>query len=142
MTVGQVNDHRIVRAPAKAGSYADVSVLLADGTLAHIRLEYIGGELCGREVLTPTRESLKAVIHGVSPQAADSILQDIAKVAKEWPEYLRDASKLFRRGPRPPICPRIVVGQMLQLRLPVAYGELKQLDLGMVQEITLHNAAA
>lgn len=141
MTVGQVNDHRIVRAPAKAGSYADVSILLADGTLAQIRLEYIGGELYGRTALTPTRESLEAVIHGVSSQAAASILQDIAKVAKEWPAYIRDAPKLFRRGPRPPICRRAVVGQMLRLRLPVAYGAINHLDLGVVREITLRNTA-
>lgn len=138
MTVGQVNDHRIVRAPAKAGSYANVSVLLADSTLAHIRLEYIGGELYGRTALTPTCESLEAVIHGVSPQAAGSILKDIAEVAKEWPAYTRDAKNLCWRGPRPPICPRVVVGQMLRLRLPVAYGALVYLDIGTVQEITLH----
>lgn len=140
MTVGQVNDHRIVRASAKAGSYTNVSVLLADGTLAHIRLEYIGGELYGRTALTPTCESLEPVIHGVSPQAAASILQDIAEVAKEWPAYIRDAKNLCRRGPRPPICPRVVVGQMLRLRLPVAYGALACLDIGIVQEITPHTA--
>ena len=141
MTLGTITDHRIVRAPAKAGSYADVSVLLADGALAHIRLEYIGGELYGRTALTPTCESLEAVIHGVSsPQAAASILQDTAEVAKEWPAYIRDAKNLCRRGPRPPICPRVVVGQMLRLRLPVAYGTLAYLDIGIVQAITPHTA--
>ena len=139
MTVGQVNDHRIVRAPAKPGSYVDVSVLLADGTRAGIRLEYIGGELYGRAALTPTSASLEAVIHGLSPQAAASILQDITEVAKEWPVYIREAKNLCRRGPRPPICPRVVVGQTLRLRLPVAYGELSYLDIGIVQEITLHD---
>ena len=140
MTLGTITDHRIVRAPAKAGSYADVSVLLADGALAHIRLEYIGGELYGQTALTPTCESLEPVIHGVSPQAAASILQDIAKVAKEWPAYIRDAKNLCWRGPRPPICPRVVVGQMLRLRLPVAYGTLAYLDIGIVQAITPHTA--
>ena len=140
MTLGTITDHRIVRAPAKAGSYADVSVLLADGALAHIRLEYIGGELHGQTALTPTCESLEPVIHGVSPQAAASILQDIAEVAKEWPAYIRDAENLCWRGPRPPICPRVVVGQMLRLRLPVAYGTLAYLDIGIVQAITLHSA--
>lgn len=139
MTVGQVNDHRIVRAPAKPGSYVDVSVLLADGTRAGIRLEYIGGELYGRAALTPTSASLEAVIHGLSPQAAASILQDITEVAKEWPVYIREAKNLCRRGPRPPICPRVVVGQTLRLRLPVAYGALSYLDIGIVQAITLHN---
>ena len=140
MTLGTITDHRIVRAPAKAGSYADVSVLLADGALAHIRLEYIGGELYGQTALTPTCESLEPVIHGVSPQAAASILQDIEEVAKEWPAYIRDAKNLCRRGPRPPICPRVVVGQMLRLRLPVAYGTLAYLDIGIVQAITPHTA--
>ena len=138
MTLGTITDHRIVRAPAKAGSYVDVSVLLADGALAHIRLEYIGGELHGQTALTPTCESLEPVIHGVSPQAAASILQDIAKVAKEWPAYIRDAKNLCWRGPRPPICPRVVVGQPLRLRLPVPYGKISSLDIGVVQEITLH----
>lgn len=38
------------------------------------------------------------------------------------------------------ICPRVVVGQMLRLRLPVAYGTLAYLDIGIVQAITLHSA--
>ena len=138
MTLGQVNEHRIIRAPAKAGSYAEVNVLLPNHELAHIRLEYMGGELYGRPALTPTCDSLAQVIHGISQQAAVSILQDIDEAATERQTYARDAPHLRWRGPRPPICPRVVVGQPLRLRLPVPYGKISSLDIGVVQEITLH----
>ena len=79
MTVGQVNDHRIVRAPAKPGSYVDVSVLLADGTRAGIRLEYIGGELYGAlNVDNRNRDPEYSGIIRITPKAHLRVSGDFA----------------------------------------------------------------
>lgn len=139
MSLGVITSHRIRRAPVRDGSYVDVAVVLESGKLVNICLQYIGGELSGRAALTPTVESLQEVIGNLLPQAAKSILQDIASATEEWPAYAANSQHLRSFGPRPPICPRVVVGQPLWLRLPVACG-VSSLKIGKVQEITLHSA--
>lgn len=138
MSLGVITSHRIRRAPVRDGLYVDVAVVLESGKLVNICLQYIGGELSGRAALTPTAESLQEVIGDLLPRAAKSILADITKAAKEWPAYIANSQHLRSFGPRPPICPRVVVGQPLWLGFPVAYGGISRVKIGIVTEIALH----
>lgn len=49
------------------------------------------------------------------------------------------ARYLRRMGAKAPLCPRVMVGAMLQLRTPVVYGAVSALDLGVVRHIDIHN---
>ena len=158
MFSGKTGDRLIARLPVKKDSYADVGITTQDSAPAVVQLRYEGGKINGYPALTPTLESLLAINHAVASsivnqrhgfdKRTDTLEQQIGNIQRakqrtndtlatlglslaEW--QLEDAiAYLEKLGTKPPICPRVMLGQTLQLRLPVMYGKLSALDLGTV----------
>lgn len=166
MFAGNTGDRLIARLPVEEGSYADVLVTTPWDVPATVRLRYEGGKINGYPALSPTLDSLEEVLDGASA-LIPAIRRDLAQASDEWERLAESAGEVMeatddayvyliaffaqwraedavtylrKLGPKPPLCPRVMPGQMLQLRLPVIYGKVAAVDLGVVQEIAITNA--
>lgn len=165
MFTGKTGERLIARAPVGEGSYADVTISTAEGATATIRLNYAGGQANGYPALSPTLGSLETAF-GDLARHIPVIREGIERRASEWEDvaakhsstseqdddhvslstflvrwWAEDAATYLRRmGAKPPICPRVMVGEILQLRLPKIYDNVSAVDLGTVQKIDIVNA--
>lgn len=166
MFAGKTGDRLIARLPVAEGSYADVSLETKVGHEAVVRLVYLGAYHNGYPALSPELATLDSVDPAINTriqaglQIADGVISGLDEILASTKASLtgdfgldalqagllsaateRDIHLLREFAEKPPICPRIMPGQMMQLALPKAlYGQGNVVDLGVVDGIGVHNS--
>ena len=164
MFAGKTGDRLIARYPVAEGSFADVSLRTEVGDTALVRLVDRGGYSSTYPALTPVFDTLDTISTSIRRfveselivgsgvlKAAGITLDDILADRDEGtvlrrlldgldPE-LQDASepRLYAFVNTPPVCPRIMAGQPVQLILGSAISRQHSIPLGIVEGIDIFN---